>query len=86
MAGQPEAVSTTDDGKIIQIARGTRGTTLINLTKKNNKVKIATTLPDGAYTDAVHGTPFTVSEGILTGTLSPETTYILYAAPRSRRH
>lgn len=85
MAGQPEAVSTSSDGRVIQVARGTRGTALINLAKKNTKVKIATTLPDGAYTDAVHGTPFTVSEGILTATLAPETTYILYAAPHPRR-
>ena len=84
MAGQPEAVSATTDGTAIQVSRGTRGTALINLAKKNNKIKIATALPDGTYTDAVHGNTFTVTDGTLTGTLSPETTYILYAAPRRR--
>ena len=84
MAGQPEAVSATTDGTAIQVSRGTRGTALINLAKKNNKIKIATTLPDGTYTDEVHGNTFTVTDGTLTGTLSPETTCILYAAPRRR--
>lgn len=86
MAGQPEAISATTDGKAIQIARGTRGAALINLSPKNNKISIATTLPDGTYTDPVHSTSFTVTDGTLTGTLAPHTTYTLYAAPRSRRH
>ena len=40
---------------------------------------MATSLPDGAYTDAVTGTEFKVVKGNLEGRVAPLTSYILYA-------
>ena len=79
MSGQPETITTDKDGAVVEIARGASGAAVINLSDKAEKVKMATTLPDGSYTDAVYGTPFKVSKGMLEGKLNPKTSYILYA-------
>ena len=79
MSGQPETIATDKDGAVVEIARGNAGAALINLSDKAEKVKIATPLPDGDYTDAVYGTSFKVSKGMLEGKVNPMTSYILYA-------
>ncbi|MDE6527092.1 MAG: alpha-amylase, partial [Muribaculaceae bacterium] len=54
------------------------GLALVNFSGKEQKVKMATTLPDGRYTDAVSGEVFKVAKGRLEGKLAPLGTYILY--------
>lgn len=78
MAGQPENITTTDNGTVAMVARGDAGLTLVNFSNAARKVKMATTLPDGIYTDAVHGTQFKVKKGILSATVQPLTSYIIY--------
>lgn len=80
MAGQPEQIITSEKGDIVEVARGDKGAALINLSAKAAKASIATPLPDGTYTDGVHGTEFKVKKGKLTGKLAPLTSYILTAA------
>ena len=79
MSGKPEQITVSDKGQIVQVGRGTAGASLVNLSDKKTKVKMATALPDGKYTDAVHNTTFTVKKGIITGELAPVSSYILYA-------
>ena len=59
--------------------RGDKGMTLVNLSDKKQKVKMATALPDGTYTDGVSGAVFTVRKGMVSGQLAPVTSAILYA-------
>ncbi|MDE6321708.1 MAG: alpha-amylase, partial [Muribaculaceae bacterium] len=77
MAGQPETVTVSDNGAVVEVARGSKGAALVNLSSTVQKAKLATTLPDGTYTDAVHATTFKVKKGILEGKLQPLTSYIL---------
>ncbi len=79
MHGQPETIHATDNGAVIEVSRGDKGAALINLSAEIQAVdSLPTTLPDGTYTDSVHGTDFTVSNGILSGSLAPFTSYLLY--------
>lgn len=77
MAGLPEQIFTSNDGAVIEVARGDKGAAVVNITDKDVKLKIATTLPDGTYTDSLHNTEFKVKKGELTGKLAPLTSYIL---------
>lgn len=77
MAGQPEKITATTDGRVIEVARGNRGIALINISAKKAKVRMTTTLPDGKYHDKVYGKKFKVKKGILTGKLDPLHSYIL---------
>lgn len=77
MAGLPEQIFTSNDGAVIEVARGNKGASLVNITDRDVKIKMPTTLADGKYTDGVHGTEFTVKKGELTGKLAPLTSYIL---------
>ncbi len=79
MSGQPESIATANDNAVIAVQRGTRGTALVNFSDRDQQVNIATSMPDGEYTDAVHNTSFRVSEGSIHGTLAPLASYILYA-------
>ena len=78
MKGQPETILPLNNGKIVQVARGTKGVALINLTQQEQNIKGNTTLPDGTYTDAVYGNGFTVNKGKIEGKLQPLTSYLLY--------
>lgn len=79
MSGQPEKLVYSDNGAVAMVERGTRGAALVNFSGKDQKIKLATALPDGKYTDAVSGNEFKVAKGLLTGKLAPLATYILYA-------
>ena len=59
------------------ISRGDKGAAIINFSLNEKPFELTTTLPDGAYTDQVYGNAFSVENGILKGTVKPETTYIL---------
>lgn len=77
MKGMKEDIRISENGEIILVNRGDKGAALINLAIEENPVGLATTLPDGEYTDTVYGQQFKVEGGILTGTALPETTYII---------
>lgn len=79
MAGQREALSAESGGAVIAVARGNAGLALVNISSREQKVKMATRLPDGRYTDEVGGAVFNVKNGQLTGKLSPLTSALLYA-------
>lgn len=77
MKGMKEDIRISEDGETILVNRGDKGAALINLAIEENSVGLATTLPDGEYTDTVYGQLFKVEGGLLTGTALPETTYII---------
>ena len=77
MKGMKEDIRISENGETILVNRGDKGAALINLAIEENPVGLATTLPDGEYTDTVYGQQFKVEGGILTGTALPETTYII---------
>lgn len=77
MKGQQETILFTEDGEVILVNRGNKGAAIINLAIEANAVELATSLPDGNYTDRVYGQSFKVENGVLKGTAEPETTYIL---------
>ena len=78
MKGMKEDIRISENGETILVNRGDKGAALINLAIEENPVGLATTLPDGEYTDTVYGQQFKVEGGILTGTGLPETTYIIF--------
>lgn len=77
MKGQKEDIRISDDGKVITVNRGKKGTAIVNLGELAGKLDLPTGLPDGKYTDKVYGKPFTVKGGRLKGAVAPERTYIL---------
>lgn len=78
MAGQSETISTTDNGTVAMVSRGDAGAALVNFSDKKQKIKLATSLPDGTYTDTISGLQFKVKDSTLTGTLPPLTSALLY--------
>ena len=78
MAGQPEQIGTLDDGTVLSVARGCKGLALINISQKPQKIKMETALPDGTYTDSVHGLTFKVKKGVLTGKLTPTSSALIF--------
>ena len=78
MYGQPETLAFADKGDVAMVTRGDKGAALVNFSSKDAKVKLATSLPDGTYTDAVSSATFKVKKGILEGRLAPLGTAILY--------
>lgn len=77
MNGQTEDIRFSEDGETIVVNRGKKGAAVINLALEENKVSLATSLPEGEYKDNVYGRTFTVKGGLLQGTAEPETTYII---------
>jgi alpha-amylase len=77
MEGQIENVQIAEDGEVIAVNRGDKGVALVNFALESNDVALATGLADGEYKDTVYGNMFKVENGVITGTLQPETTYII---------
>lgn len=77
MSGQPESIYYSDNGQVVQVARGKKGAALINISNAQQSVSLSTTLPNGKYKDNVSGKTFTVKKGILTGTISPLSSALL---------
>jgi alpha-amylase len=77
MDGQIENIQIAPNGETVIVNRGNKGAALVNFSANENQVSLATTLPDGSYTDTVHGKSFTVSNGVLNGTASAHETYII---------
>lgn len=76
MAGEKETLYYSADGKVMEVARGTKGVALVNVGEAS-EVTIRTSLPDGTYTDVVHHYRFIVSKGKLSGKMDKECSYIL---------
>lgn len=79
MTGEPEKMVFAADGSAVEINRGDRGASLISFVPEEVEISLATTLPDGQYTDKVHNATFTVKNNTISGRLSPHASYILYA-------
>ena len=77
MEGQVEDVKISEDGEVIVVNRGDKGAAIINFASECNAVELATSLPDGKYSDQVYSQVFTVENGILKGEALAETTYII---------
>ncbi len=78
MHGQPEKIFLSASNEQVEVCRGDVGAAIINLALAEAEISITTTLPDGVYRDKVYNTEFKVSKGIITGKVSPLTTYIIY--------
>ena len=77
MKGQLEDIQVSDDGEVIVVNRGDKGAAIVNFALEANEVALSTGLADGEYTDTVYGNVFKVENGVLTGTVQPETTYTI---------
>ena len=78
MKGEPEKVFTSENGEVVEVARGSKGIVLINFSTKDSKFKISTTLADGEYSDKITGNVINVKNGEIKGKLAPLATYIIY--------
>lgn len=78
MSGEPEEMMFSKDGAIIEVARGDKGASFVNITDKLQKVEMPVKLADGTYTDRVHAAEFKVKNGVLKGKMAPFTAYIIY--------
>jgi alpha-amylase len=78
MKGEAEQVFTSDNGAVIEVARGNKGIVLVNFSTKEEKFKVATTLADGEYTDKVSGNTIKVTNGEIKGKIAPLATYVIY--------
>jgi len=79
MHGQPEEVTSANNGAVVEVTRGDRGAVLINFSTAEQTVDMPTTLPDGVYSDEVYGTEVRVGDGHIVTTLPPLTSKILTA-------
>ena len=77
MHGQSEQVIVSDNGQVIEVARGKKGMAIINIGDNEQNVELDALMPDGTYTDTVYNTTFTVKDGKVTGTVKPLSSYIL---------
>lgn len=78
MHGQPEKLYYGNNGAVVEVARGDKGASIVNITDKEQKIAMSTDLPEGKYIDKVHNTEFKVKKGIIEGKLAPMTAYIIY--------
>ena len=78
MKGENEHVFSTDNGAVVEVARGNKGFVLVNFSTQEVKYKLATTLPDGDYTDHITGNIIKVKNGEIKGKMAPLATYIIY--------
>lgn len=83
--GQSETLYS--DTKMFFVQRGTTGMVATNYSTADYEANLQTTLDDGTYTDQVSGAEFTVTGGVLTGTIPAKTVVVLYtpdeAAPEA---
>lgn len=78
MSGKAEQVYASENGAVIEVARGSKGVALINISEEAQTLALKTTLPNGDYTDKVHNVTFNVADSIISGQLAPLSSYILY--------
>lgn len=79
--GQPEKLYT--DTKVFAVQRGTTGIVVTNYGSTDYAANLQTTLADGTYTDQVTGAEFTVTNGVLSGTVPATSVAVLYTPETS---
>lgn len=77
MNGQGEALSFANDGAVGMVERGNAGAAIVNFSTKKQKVKLATTLPDGTYTDLTGGKNIEVKKGKISTVLAPNASIVI---------
>lgn len=84
-AGQSEKLGASDD--VAYVARGTSGIVLSNCKGNEKNVSISGTgLADGKYTDTVSGAAFTVSNGVLKGSIGSTGVAVVYNGTTTPRN
>ncbi len=78
--GQSETVSS--NGKYFFVQRGTTGMVIANLATGSGDVNQACTMANGTYTDQVTGNKFTVSGGMISGTIGDSGVAVVYNAKK----
>ncbi len=83
--GQPEKLGSSDG--VAYVARGTSGIVLSNCSGTNKTVSISGTgLENGTYTDTVTGSTFTVSNGVLSGSIGSTGVAVVYNGTTTPRN
>lgn len=83
--GQSEKLGSSDG--VAYVARGTSGIVLSNCTGTDKDVSISGTgLADGTYTDTITGNQFTVSGGVLTGSIGSTGVAVVYEGSTTPRN
>jgi len=77
MAGEKEDLQFSENGAVMSVNRGRKGTAVVNISKWSDFVDLPTGLPDGTYRDVVYGKEFKVKKGRLTGIAAPFRSYII---------
>lgn len=77
MKGQKEDIQFSENGTVLLVNRGDKGAAAVCLSTEAQTISLPTGLPAGEYKDVVYGQTFTVENGLLSGTLQPDTTYII---------
>lgn len=78
--GQSETA--THSGSLFFVQRGTTGMVIANLATGSATVSHNCTMADGTYTDQVTGNKFTVSGGVITGTVGESGVAVVYNAKK----
>lgn len=78
MSGLAETVTFENNGAIAQVARGTKGSVILNITSSEQSFKASTTLAKGKYTDKVSGAKVKVKKGVISGNIAPYGVMVLY--------
>lgn len=83
--GQSEKLGSSDN--VAYVARGTSGIVLSNCGGNEKNVSISGTgLADGTYTDTISGNKFTVSGGVLTGSIGSTGVAVVYDGETTPRN
>ncbi len=78
--GQPETA--THSGALFFVQRGTTGMVIANLATGSATVSHECTMADGTYIDQVTGNTFTVSNGVISGTVGDSGVAVVYNAKK----
>lgn len=74
-----EADQTGYEGSVAYVTRGTSGIVLVNCSGNAGTVNVSgTNMADGTYIDTITGNPFTVSNGIVSGTIGEAGVAVVY--------
>ncbi len=83
--GQSETLGASGD--IAYVARGGKGVVLVNTTGTTANASVSGTgLADGSYIDTITGNKFTVSGGVVTGTIGETGVAVVYAGSTTPRN
>lgn len=66
------------DSRTFFVQRGNDGIVISNANPRETEISLQTTLTDGTYTDQVSGSTFTVTNGVLSGTVAARSVAVLY--------